>query len=948
MYAPPLPTHTLPISATREMTRLWVAVNSDVAPARWEILDCTNFNEAADLPPFSFSHCGGTSADVLNASTRTQVQLKYSAPTLVGEYLSFHTLTGAGPAGPVTSRWNIESSILVVPDAIDPQASEVSLNQDIVARDPARIDLLPRDSFGNEISTFGLSFIATSTQASNGEQLDFPSTFEPITSTYFVEVVLMSTGEYSLEVRYSETDALVPPELHPTVLSLVCDTAVSEPNAAGEACICLDGFARQPNGECGRCDIGWEPKGAQPGDDPTAREKGCDPCSRRSGTVSPGPDLGPGTPPIRCDACPTGFAPNEAYGECVPCDEGEFFDVNSERCKACDDGKELFGVGLPRILYPCSNCSGVPQDLVEAGSAAGFDDSQCPVCPIGQMPTPGRDMCICQTIGPAAGLGGTCAMCEDGKQPNLIVSVTPTMAAHETEMSLGDVGTTIADVGGLGDRQECRACPTGQVSRRGQLCSACEPGKYATADQKSCVWCPAGRYRNEEVRPDCVPCYPGLTCDVGSTNVTACHCGLNTYDLWDADQIRQSTEVDTGLLDKDGYMSCGDGSDKPPRFWAHGVLMDDKPPRSDEPPILGMKFEDCWQPTPIFKAPEEPNGINGLIHMLTPPINVSISVTGDDGSAAQPSWAWGKAGEPYIDGVLGNPIWCFPDGRVNAPNNVPENKNSYSSVKSLKRCVACPDCLDCAFDGYRGMPFVKGGWTTVNDDLKDDNDAPGRYHGCGGDNCGLPSPDAPTADYNCSAGDGAEGPEVRWWDPVTEAPVDWQSEEGGEYNPDSGIPEECEFDSEVESVRIPDPPETLFKEDVINEAGLGHYHELPGDGSEDAEPALVQPEYAGKERNVLGCPYGLREQSETEQLPGAQTEGAKEAWEGEKQACEAERDYRVPQKLNDHSNKTRRVERCGPGYAGKLWCATLPPFVSPNVTDHRPFVAARSARRATR
>ena len=62
-----------------------------------------------------------------------------------------------------------------------------------------------------------------------------------------------------------------------------------------------------------------------------------------------------------------------------------------------------------------------------------------------------------------------------------------------------------------------------------------------------------------------------------------------------------------------------------------------------------------------------------------------------------------------IDGF--SPIWCFPNGVQRTPEVLDENRKSAMDVEVQTRCIPCPDCLDCTYPGYRGLPFVREGWT---------------------------------------------------------------------------------------------------------------------------------------------------------------------------------------------------------------------------------------------
>lgn len=63
--------------------------------------------------------------------------------------------------------------------------------------------------------------------------------------------------------------------------------------------------------------------------------------------------------------------------------------------------------------------------------------------------------------------------------------------------------------------------------------------------------------------------------------------------------------------------------------------------------------------------------------------------------------------------IFGNPIWCFPDRRSAVPMNININKLAMNDTKADRRCVTCPDCMNCEYDDYRGIPYMREGYTFV-------------------------------------------------------------------------------------------------------------------------------------------------------------------------------------------------------------------------------------------
>jgi hypothetical protein len=109
---------------------------------------------------------------------------------------------------------------------------------------------------------------------------------------------------------------------------------------------------------------------------------------------------------------------------------------------------------------------------------------------------------------------------------------------------------------------------------------------------------------------------------------------------------------------------------------------------------------------------------------------------GNSTDAPVKSWPLGIS----EDDIRGNPIFCFPDGRVRIPYTIKENKESTDDLLMKQRCIRCPECLDCDFPGWAGMPFIKQNWTFVEDNMLDQYDKLSVYAGC--PEVGEPMPDA--------------------------------------------------------------------------------------------------------------------------------------------------------------------------------------------------------------
>jgi hypothetical protein len=360
--------------------------------------------------------------------------------------------------------------------------------------------------------------------------------------------------------------------------------------------------------------------------------------------------------------------------------------------------------------------------------------------------------------------------------------------------------------------------------------------------------------------------------------------------------------------------------------WVEGsMFLSSKPPfeQLEEPVDCGFEFcvdaDTCppglpWQPPPVYHISTSEEGVMKFLNEFSKLSDAASNLGSDDGTEEtidmerenerQGSWlTGGKA-------LRGNPIWCFPEGRIAQPTVVEVdgfniNKGVMQSVKAYdstrQRCIPCPDCLECSFDGYKGIPFVAEGWTTVNPVIEDSENRTSAYAGCGGaESCGYREADAT---WDCAQEGGVEG---------------------------------CPYVDAVESVA----PNIYGPErEKPGYAGMGGFYPL-----DVGQSALVHPEFSILERNVLGCPIRKNEEA---------------PYGG---SCRAELDYRYPAfvrnqtiprplRLEDpecagegvlledpledgevntlsgqrslpgtcKNNVTDRVDRCNAGYSGKLW-----------------------------
>lgn len=114
---------TATLSAGFSTSSFFTVYNLQTEQAQWAIGDvitgegvgnCTAFAglQSSELPPFSFSDCGGTANHWLAVDGQLQVEIKLTAPDLVGEYTSTTVITGVQlNASLPQSSWNVQSTI---------------------------------------------------------------------------------------------------------------------------------------------------------------------------------------------------------------------------------------------------------------------------------------------------------------------------------------------------------------------------------------------------------------------------------------------------------------------------------------------------------------------------------------------------------------------------------------------------------------------------------------------------------------------------------------------------------------------------------------------------------------------------------------------------------------------------------------------------------------------
>ena len=258
--------------------------NVDTLPITWEILNCSVTDlDALTQPMVTFSDCGGQDRWI-DLGSQIPLEITFAAPIFVGLYEMEFTVVGTstGPA-----QWSLKTSVEVVPNQVVASRSLCSLEGTAVAGDDSSISIQPRDLYGNTINLFGLEFAATCMDTTRGSSTEFRSSFDMIAGTYEIVAAFPRAGPHSIEVTIG--DDTVPPMLFTTVSAVTCDAA-SEPNEAGNQCICIPGMARQ--GEtCSRCSAGFAPR--------VNRENGCESSALFTGKIS--------TNGLECVYCPAGL-----------------------------------------------------------------------------------------------------------------------------------------------------------------------------------------------------------------------------------------------------------------------------------------------------------------------------------------------------------------------------------------------------------------------------------------------------------------------------------------------------------------------------------------------------------------------------------------------------------------------------------------------------------------
>ena len=428
--------------------------NVDTMPIRWWINNCSLISgPTGSTALVAFSNCGGdpggeTNTQTLELGASTPVNIRFNSPSRTGLYITDHEVVGLSTSD---SKWRFSTTVEVLPNELVPENSEISMDAVPVAGSDAIVVITPRDAYSNDISSFGLTFVAVANETATDAGFEFQSEYDFDTLLYTATINVPTFGPYRYAV--SVAGVTLQPVLFPDVRAVTCDE-VSEPNEFGNRCICIPGYARNALGVCDRCNPGQAPK--------ANREEGCESCEviETASSTPNDPRLdGVSANGQVCESCPTGLRPNSARDSCRPCPDNQYYDPPTAACRPCEAGKELNEGGNPAM--PCRRCN-----PFSAGQ-----DGTCATCPSGTKTNDLRTQCNPCDIG-FAGANGVCQFCPPGtyQKPNQFSCVICDLDEEGTGTYRNEQVTT-----------ECLKCPKGMIA---------QPGSTHLSD----CYCPAGRY----------------------------------------------------------------------------------------------------------------------------------------------------------------------------------------------------------------------------------------------------------------------------------------------------------------------------------------------------------------------------------------------------------------------------------------------------------------------
>eukprot|EP00941_MAST-03F_sp_MAST-3F-sp1_P001055 g1055.t1 len=226
-----------------------------------------------------------------------------------------------------------------------------------------------------------------------------------------------------------------------------------------------------------------------------------------------------------CGACPSGKY-NAKNGEtlCIDCVSGKYNTlsnrINANACIDCKAGKYSDEKGFPSSYF-FTDCDSSKKDCPVF---------TCKLCPKGKFQgTTGKTDCI---------------DCKAGSEPDYSL---------------------------LDPKSACRPCPAGEISREGEMCVGCLPGKY-TVNKTTCKDCSAGKYKDKIGSSEACKNCPrgkyayavttGLGMTVGQASCTTCMAGTYQSDVGQLHCIKCDTgkySASTGAKSASSCIACARG-----------------------------------------------------------------------------------------------------------------------------------------------------------------------------------------------------------------------------------------------------------------------------------------------------------------------------------------------------------------------------------------------------
>jgi hypothetical protein len=339
---------------------------------------------------------------------------------------------------------------------------------------------------------------------------------------------LCPIGKYSSGngVSYNITDCFKCPAL---------TTTASEGNTRITGCKCNRGYTGPDAGTCTACTAGTYKD--------FIGSSGCSLCAAAKYSSIVGADN-----ISLCLACPSDSSSpsgstlqsqcmcNRGYtgpdgGSCVGCVAGKYKPTNgSVTCTQCTSGK--FSAATGATSNVCSDCS--------ANTYSSTNNSQCIACPSNTVSARSSYRitdCVCN-LGYTGPDGGTCVACVAGKyKPTNGSGDCTQCAAGKYSAATGATSNVCSDCSAntysSTNNSQCIACPSNAVSAKSSYritdC-VCNLG-YTGPDGDICVACEGGKYKPTNSSGNCAECAAGTySASSAATNIGSClACGVNTY-----------------------------------------------------------------------------------------------------------------------------------------------------------------------------------------------------------------------------------------------------------------------------------------------------------------------------------------------------------------------------------------------------------------------------------